>query len=79
MDVFEWKKQKDVIYLKNRNFECFIHAWYQKYYSLGHLGGKISIEDLKKDEIDSLNGLLGDFIINKKIEISYVQLMKCLN
>lgn len=79
MDAFEWKNPKDVIYLKNRSFERFIHAWYQKYYSLGHLGGKISIKDLKKDEIDSLNGLLSDFIINKKIEISYVQLMKCLN
>lgn len=52
-------KEEDLaIYLKSGNFECFIHAWHQKYYSLGHLG---------------------DFIINKKIEISYVQLMKYLN
>ena len=79
-DVSEMTKEEELaLYLKNGNFDRFIQAWYQKYYSLGHLGGKIVIDDLKIDEIESLNGFLGGFIKEKRIEISYLQLVKCLN
>ncbi|MCD7808124.1 MAG: TIGR02679 domain-containing protein [Erysipelotrichaceae bacterium] len=63
-------------YFKQVSFKRFIHAWTLKYQSLGHLGGKIVLNDLTSDEQEALGLLLGLDLSEGTLNITYSKFMK---
>lgn len=66
-------------YLRQSGFERFVEAWISKYQSLGHLGGKIVIDDLSLKERESLQGLLGLDLSSLRLELTYHKMEKALS
>lgn len=58
-------------YFTNPGFNRFIKAWIKKYQSLGHLGGKIVLENLSLEEKEMLGSFLGLDLSLGKLSISY--------
>lgn len=65
-------------YLKQPGFKRFISAWVKKYQSLGHFGGKISLDDLSNEEQICLSGLLGLDLSNRQLRLSYYRFTQSL-
>lgn len=66
-------------YLNQPGFKRFIEAWITKYKSLGYLGGKIQLSHLNSQEIESLNGLLGAYVSNGQLQITYHQFQRAIS
>ncbi len=63
-------------YFKDKVFQRFIQTWTAKYQSLGHLGGKIVLDNLSFDEQEALGLLLGLDLSNGTLSLTYSQFMK---
>ncbi len=63
-------------YFKDPSFKRFIQAWTVKYQSLGHLGGKIVLNDLTDDEQETLGLLLGLDLSDGTLTLTYTKFMK---
>lgn len=66
-------------YLNKKEFKRFIDAWISKYKSLGHLGGRIIIDNLSVKEAEMLGIFLGLDLSNQTLSLSYNQFIKILN
>ena len=64
-------------YLNQSGFQRFVQAWIRQYQRLGHLGGKIVLENLTDDEKQCLGGLGWDLSQNR-LELTYAQFLKKL-
>lgn len=65
-------------YLNQQGFQRFAGAWIRQYQRLGHLGGKIVLEDLNDEEKQCLIGL-GCSLSQNRLELTYKQFLKRLN
>lgn len=63
-------------YFKQPSFKRFIQAWTLKYQSLGHLGGKIVLDNLTVEEQEALGLLLGLDLTNGILILTYTKFMK---
>ncbi|MCD8027498.1 MAG: TIGR02679 domain-containing protein [Erysipelotrichaceae bacterium] len=63
-------------YFKQAAFKRFIQAWTLKYQSLGHLGGKIVLNDLSTNEQEDLGLLLGLDLSGGTLTLTYTKFMK---
>jgi uncharacterized protein (TIGR02679 family) len=70
------REEECIQYLSHQDYQRFINAWCDKYKSLGHLGGKIKIENLSIDEQNALSNFLGLDLSSGCLEITYNQLVK---
>ena len=65
-----------VHYLNQPEFMRFIDAWTEKYQSLGHLGGKIQLDNLSLQEQTALGLFLGLDLSCGYLHITYHQFQK---
>ncbi len=65
-----------VNYLNQPEFERFVRAWIEKYQSLGHLGGKIQLDNLSLPEQDALGLFLGLDLSCGYLYMTYHQFQK---
>lgn len=64
-------------YLNQPGFQRFVEAWIKQYQRLGHLGGRIVLEDLNDAEKQCLGGL-GWSLSQNRLDLTYVQFLKKL-
>lgn len=67
-----------VSYLKKASYRRFMLAWEDKYRRLGHLGGKIILENLNEQERHDLGMFLGLDLTMGTLQMSYSQFLKKL-
>lgn len=63
-------------YFQNAGFQRFIQSWIEKYKSLGHLGGKIKLENLSLQEQETLGLFLGLDLSCGYLYITYSEFYK---
>lgn len=68
--------EEAVRYFKQPGFKRFIKAWTSKYQSLGHLGGKIKLEQLSLLEQETIGLFLGSDLSSGELILTYSQFKK---
>lgn len=63
-------------YFRQPVFYRFIKAWIEKYKRLGHLGGKIVLENLTEEEQMAYGLLLGEDLSIGRLSLTYQQFLK---
>lgn len=69
-------EQECLDYLNHPQFQRFMDAWIDKYKRLGHLGGKIQLQHLSKEEQVALGCFLGMDLSLGSLTLSFSQFQK---